>query len=123
VINVADIKMAVGRLRLEVAPQTECLVAHHQEFIVHRSVRVVAGHAAFAQRHVLKYERSALFGMTLEAGVIFAHHVGRAAPLDHRTLVRIVAIGAMNLALKHRMVVRQVEFGPNLQVALETGFR
>jgi len=81
----------------------------------------VAGYATFTNRLMFKYERSTLFSVTLEAGLVFTRLIHRAAALDHRTLVRVVAIGAADFAFQHWMMVRQIEFCTHFEMALEAG--
>lgn len=93
----------------------------------------VAADAAFAQGVVFENKRSFLGEMTLEAGLVLAEQrdaatfyllrKSGAAPFDGRALVRIMAIGATDLAFQNRMVMRQLELGPHFQVTLETGLR
>ena len=72
---------------------------------------------------MFKYERSTLFGMALETSLILAHFIHRAAPFDHRTLVRVMAIRATDFSFKHRMMMRQIELRTHLKMALEAGLR
>ena len=60
--------------------------------------------------------------MTFDAGVILGSQ-GRAPAFECRPFVRIVAITAIDLALRHRVMVGQVELGPHFQMALETTLR
>jgi len=122
-IHFANVNVSVYSLLLEVALQAECLVPLGKHPLVDRTVRGMAGRAAFAQCLMLENKRSPLFRVALEAGFVAAHHVGGAAPLEYRSLVRVVAVRATHLAFHHRVMMRQVEFGPNFQVALKTGFR
>jgi hypothetical protein len=47
----------------------------------------------------------------------------RISSFERGTLVRIVAINAAHLVLKHRMMMRQLELGADFQMTLETGLR
>ena len=80
---------------------------------------------------MLEDKGSALGRVTLEAGFVVAEqpspaplerlgHV-RSAPFDRVSLVRVVAIGATHFPFQHWMMMRQLEFGPHLRVALEAG--
>lgn len=122
-IHFANVNRAVCTLLLEVALKAEGLVPLGQHLRVDRSVRDMAGGAAFAQRLMLENKRSPLLGVALETGLVPAHHVGRAPPLDDRSLVWVVAVRAAHLAFRHRVMIWQVELSASFQVALKTGFR
>jgi len=82
-------------------------------------MRVMAGHATFPQSFMREYKRSPLFDVALETDVVSAHDIGCAAAFEDRPLVRVVAIRAIDSAFRHRVVIRQIELGADLQVALE----
>lgn len=96
-------------------------------------MRRMAAHATFAKRLMLKHERPPLRRVTLEAGFVLAQQghspalarLGHAcsASFDRISFVRIMTIGATDLVLEDRMMVRHVEFRPDLQVALEARLR
>ena len=93
----------------------------------------MAAHATLSERFVLENKRSALRSVTLEAGFVLAEQGGsaalerlgkiRSAAFDRVPFVRIMAIGATDFPLEHRMMMRQIEFRLHLQVALETSRR
>lgn len=122
-IHIANPNPVVCSLLLEVALQAKRLIPLRQQLSIHRSMRGVAGDATFTHSLVFKNKRAPLFGMALETGIVLAHFIHRAAPLDHRSLVRIVAVSATDLAFQHRVMMRKVEFGSNLKVTLEAGLR
>jgi hypothetical protein len=93
----------------------------------------MANGAPLPHRLVLINEGSALLGVTLEAGFIFAQerkpagserllNICRRA-LDRDAFVQFMTIRAAHLAFEHRMMMRQLECRANFQVTLETGFR
>jgi hypothetical protein len=133
VIAVADEDAAVAGLLLEVALEAEIRVALREHPLVHRAVRRMATDAAFADCFVFEHERTALGGVALEAGFVVAEQrraaalerLGQVRPaaFDGVTPVRVVTIGATDLALEHRMMVRQLESRAYFGVALETGGR
>ena len=94
-------------------------------------MRRMAAHTTFAQRFMLEHKWAALRGVTLETGFILAQeahaaafeilHKIRAAAFDRVAFVRVMAIGATDFALQHRMVMRQLECRAHLRMALETG--
>ena len=93
----------------------------------------MAGDTALANRVMLEHKRTSLGGVTLEAGFVRRQESQSAtldallkvgvATFDCIALVRIVAINAAHLVLQHRMMVRQLELGPNFQVTLEASIR
>lgn len=82
---------------------------------------------------MLKYERTALRGVTLETGSILAEQLNAApfdflgqtcsASFDGSTGVRIVAIRATHFSFQHRVMVRHFKSGAYFQVTLEAGVR
>jgi hypothetical protein len=133
VIGIADENAVTGFLFLEVALQTQGLVALVQHPGVDRPVGRVATHAAFFQRFMLEHEWPGLGNVTLETGLIFPEQQNSAAfdslrqtgiaAFDRAADVRVMAIGTTHLAFQHRMVVRHLKSCPNFQVTLEAGVR
>jgi hypothetical protein len=90
----------------------------------------MTAHTTFAHRFVLEHKWAALRGVALKAGCILAQQANaatferlgkvRSAPFDRVSFVRVVAIGTTHFPLEHRMVMRQIEFRPHFQMALET---
>lgn len=109
---------ARGCLLLEMALETEVLVALHEHPCVHAAVRVVAGGAAFMHGLVFKDERSALSGVAARAGLVLRGEL-RATALDRVALVRVVAIGTTDFALRHGVMMRQAELTALVEMALE----
>ena len=93
----------------------------------------MASGATLTHCFVLIDKRPALLCVTLEAGFVSAQESKAAASelllnicrsaLDCDPFVRFVAIAAAHLALKHRMMMRQLERRANFQVTLETSVR
>src|SRR6478672_10188232 len=91
----------------------------------------MATHTSFADRFVFKYEWPALRGMTLETGLVMADQSGasageglrstRSAAFDRIAAVRVMAIGAADLAFHDRMMMGQLKRSLHLRVALEAG--
>jgi len=92
----------------------------------------MAGHATLAQRLVFKDEGPALRRVALDAGVVVAQQsraatlkrlgTVRSAPFDRVSLMRVVTIRAAHFPFQHWVVMREFEFCPHFQVALETSF-
>ena len=95
VIGAADDNSA-RRLLLEVASETKIGVAGNEHLLVHRSMRIVTGRAAFANRFMFENKRPALCSVTLTAGVVLGEQRG-SATAHGRPLVRIMAIAAAQL--------------------------
>jgi hypothetical protein len=93
----------------------------------------MAAHATLTQRLVLEHKRTSLRSVTLETGFVLAQQAHaatlerlwkvRTAPFDRVSFVRVMAIGATDFALEHRMVMRQFEFRAHLHMALEASGR
>ena len=82
---------------------------------------------------MLIHKRAALLRVTLEARFVSAQESKTAGfksllnvcrrPFDRDPLVRLMTIGAAHFALRHGVMVRQLERGANFEVTLETGLR
>ena len=126
VIRVADINTParnVGTLDLRVTTQAEVRVALDEHFLVDGAVRSVANRATFAQRLMLKNKRARLLAMACRATFVLPGHGQTASRLEYIPAVRVVAGHATHVTFDHRMMLRQVEFGLNVQVTLKTGRR
>jgi hypothetical protein len=93
----------------------------------------MANDASLTHRLVLIYKWAALLCVTLEAGFVSAQkskatgfelllNICRGA-LGRDPFVRFMAIATAHLALKHWMMMRQLECRADFQVTLETGVR
>lgn len=122
VIPGADEDPATDELLLEMALQAGGLIAIDQHLGVDRPVRLMTRRATLADGLVLEHKRAALRGVTFPAGVDL-RDLRRPAADHSRALVRIVTVRAAHFALDHRMVGRQGEGGPFVEMALEAGFR
>ena len=124
-VHVADVELASGAraLHLRMAAEAQVGVTDGQQLGVDRAVGIVASGAAFPQRGVIEYEGPGLFPVAPGAGLVRAGH-GRAAGRFHNVqAVRIVALDAIHLAFGDRVVLGKMEFGVDVQMALETGLR
>src|SRR5215510_4345237 len=82
---------------------------------------------------VLIHKWAALLRVTLEARFVSAQECKaagfelllnvRRSAFDRDTFVRFVTIGTAHFALRHRVMVRQLERRADFQVTLETGLR
>jgi hypothetical protein len=121
VIAPADEDLSRRGLLLEMALEAESLIARDQHALVYRTVGLVAGRASFAQGFVLEHKWAELDGVAFAAGFVFRHQRGATA-LDGVSFVRLMAIIAMDLPFKDRMMMGQAELPLLVQVTLETGF-
>ncbi len=78
--------------------------------------------ATFVQGVMCENERSSLRAVALETGLVIARQ-GGATAFDGLSFVRIMTVGAGDLAFFQRMVIRKAELATLLQMALEAGFR
>ncbi len=109
VIGVADVNVTGGNvwgLHLRVAAQAKIRIIFDEQFPVDRTVRAVANGAAFAQRFVFKNKRARLRLMTLRAALILRRHRESACWFENIAAVRIVAVGAIHVALDEGMMLR-----------------
>ena len=111
-----------GLLLLEVALEAQVAVALGEHFLVHGTVRAVAGGASFTEGIVFKHEGAALLGMAVGAEIVHAGEAGTSGP-DRRSLVGVVTVGAGHLAGEDGMAERHAELGFLVEMALEAGFR
>jgi len=122
VIDIADKDGARGYLLLEMATQTQRLVARNQQARINAAMWVMACGATFAHRLMLKHEWPLLCRVALGAHFVRRHEF-RSATFNHGVFVRIVAIDATYLAFENRMMRRQIELPLLVQMTLETGLR
>jgi hypothetical protein len=133
VVDFSNENVAGYFLLLEMAFYAERRVAFSQQSLVHAAVRRMTDAAPLSHRFVLINKWAALLRVTLEAGFVLGqksqatgselllHICRRAFCCD--PLVRFMAIAAAHLALKHRMMMRQLKRCANIQVTLETDVR
>lgn len=113
----------VWTLHLNMAFQTEIIIAFDQKLTVHRAVRIVAGRAAVPECFMLEDKRLALFAMTLRAALVQPRHGQPGRGLHYVVTVRIVALHAIHDPFNDGMMLRKSELPMNIQVALETRAR
>src|SRR5205823_3292779 len=105
------------------ASQAKIRVALHQEFPVHRAMRVLTNLAAFAHSSVLDHEWPSLLAMTLRAVLIEAGNRQPSGGLEILTPMRFVALNAIHLPLDNWMMLRHSKFRLRLQMTLKTRAR
>ena len=93
-----------GRVRVTLDAQ-EAHQISRQQFRIGRTVRRVAGLAAFnLDRRVFKHERALFVGVTFDAGRIAVDRIAQG--FAHKAAVLVVAVGAVDIAFRHFVVER-----------------
>jgi hypothetical protein len=126
VFHLPDIKFPGANARsgnLCMALQAKIIVPFNQHLGIDRAVRLMADSASFAQCFVFENERASLLAMALSAPFIQTSHHQSPAPLVNIHSVRIVTLGAIHFAFPDRVMLRQINFGMSLQMALQAGGR
>lgn len=121
VILRADDNFTAGGLGLKMTLEAKIGAPLDKHLVIDRAVWIVASGAAFANRFVFEYERTALRHVALHACFALGHDRS-SAPFDGRAAVRIMAVAAGNLSIFDRVMMRRCERGLLVQVALEAGF-
>ena len=103
------------------ATETKVGIVVYQQLFINGTVRVVTNRAALPQCLVLKDKGPRLRLMTARATLILPRHCQAALRFKDVSSVRVVAIHAVHIAFNDRMMLRQIEFGLSVQMALETG--
>lgn len=123
-INVADIDLPAGHARslyLGMAPETKIHIPLGEKFGINRAVRVVAGGAALPQCGMLENKRAGLFAVAGGAPFVEARHGQAPARFEDIAAVRVVALGAIHLVFKQRMMLRKTKLCFHRAMTLETG--
>ena len=107
-------------LVLRMASQAKVRVAIDKHFAVDRAMRVVARGATLAHGLVLEHNRARLFTMTLGAAFVESRHRQSAGRFENVVTMRVVALNTIHFALNHGMMLGQIKFRLNFEVALKT---
>jgi hypothetical protein len=107
-------------LVLRMASQAKVRVALDKHFAVDRAVRVVTRGATLAHGFVLEHNRARLFTMTLGAAFVAPRHRQSAGGFENVVAMRVVALNTIHFALNHGMMLGQIKFGLDFEVALKT---
>ena len=78
-IDICDEDSAGNALLLEMTLQAECVVTLVQHSLIDGAMGRMADDTTLAHRLMLKNKRTALRGVTLEAGVVSGHECGSTA--------------------------------------------
>lgn len=119
----ADDDLSRCALDLGMAFQAQIVVAFHKQFLVDRAMRGMTRRAAFPQRFVFEGKGPGLIAMALRAGLIETRHGQAVGGFADVASVRVVAIDAVHPVFEDRMVMRQIELGMDLEMALVAGRR
>jgi len=126
VVCIADVNFTGGdvwSLRLRMAAQAKVRVIVHQQLFIDGTVRVMANRATLAHRLVLKDKGACLGHVTAFTTLVLPSHRQAALRLEDVAPVRIVAIHAIHEAFGDRMMLGQIEFRLDVEMALEAGGR
>jgi len=119
-VGVSDKNAPIRPLDLRVTTQAEIGVALDEHLLINRAVWVMANRAALAQGFVLEHIRTRLLAVALRATLVLPGHGQPAVRFENITAMRIVAWHATHVSFDDRVMLRQIEFGLNIQMALET---
>lgn len=108
------------RLLLEVAFQAEIGIPLGEHLGIDGTMRFVTGGAAFPCGFMLENEGTTLGLMATNTGFVAAVG-GRCRASQCPALVRMMAVTAGHLAIFNRMMMRQLELSPFVQMALKAG--
>jgi hypothetical protein len=107
-------------LVLRMASQAKVRVALDKHFAVDRAMWVVTRGATLAHGFVLEHNRARLFTMTLSAAFVAPRHRQSAGGFENVVAMRVVALNTIHFALNHGMMLGQIKFGLDFEVALKT---
>ena len=108
-------------LHLHMAFQAEIIVALDKKLAIDRAVGIVAGGASVAESFVFENEWAALLAMALGTVLVQPRHGESAGGLHDVMAVGVVALDAVHHPFDDGMMLRQLEFGVDVQVALKAG--
>jgi len=115
-----NVNLSRRALDLRVTLQAKVVVALDEHLRIHRTMRLMARRAAIAQRLMLEGMRPGLFAVALGAPLVQPRHRQPPGGFHNVKPVRIVALRAIHVPLRHRMVLRQIELRVRFQMTCET---
>jgi hypothetical protein len=119
--HISDVNLTgLEFLHLGMAFQAKIGITFHQQFPINRTVRIMANGASFPHGLVFEDKGTRLFAMALGAVFIESSHGQAARRLENIRPVRVVALHTIHSPLGHRMMLRQLELGMGLKMALKT---
>ena len=120
-IELADHHPSRCVLQLGVTFQTEVHIAFHEHFVIDGTMRRVTGRAALPHGFMLKNKRASLILVAIGATFVQPGHRQPARRLVNIRAMRIMTLNAVHPVLRHRMMLRKVEGGMNIEMTLKTG--
>ncbi len=123
-IGIADVNVPGGNswpLILRMATETEVRIVIHKQLLVDGPMRAMTRRATFAQGLVFKDKGPSLGLVTSRATLILPCHGQAACRLKDVAPMWIMAVHTIHETFNDRMMLRQIEFGLHVQMALETG--
>ena len=109
------------RLYLRMALEAEILITLHEQFAVHRTVRLMTNHATLAHRLVFERNWARLLAMTGGASLVHTSYGRSTFRLEDVATMRVVALHTVHPVLEDGMVLGQFELGVRGQVTFQTG--
>ena len=113
-------------LVLRMASQAKVRVALDKHFAVDRAMWVVTRGTTLAHGFVLEHswmlkcDRARLLAMTLGAAFVAPRHRQSAGGFENVVAMRVVALNTIHFALNHGMMLGQIKFSLDFEVALKT---
>lgn len=126
VVRIPDENMPRGNvcsLYLRVTAHAKVGIIIDEQFLVDRTVRIVADRATLVHRFMLENKWPRLRLVALRTTLVLPRHRQSALRLEYVAAVRVVAIHTAHVAFDHRMMLWQVEFRLHVQMALKAGIR
>ena len=111
----------VWTLVLRVAAHAKVGVVINEHFLVDGTMRVVTDGAAFVHGFVFEDEWARLVLMALRATLILPGHGEAAGRFKNVAAMRVVAVHAIHVAFNDWMMLGEVEFALDIEMALKTG--
>jgi len=122
-VDVPDVNPLVDGLGLRVAAQAEVGITGHEQFLIDRPMRIVAGHAAFPHGIVFKHEGPGLILVALGAIFVRLRHGQSPGWFEEVSPMGIVALHTIHVSFDHRMMLGQHKFALHFQMAFKAGGR
>jgi hypothetical protein len=124
VVRITDVNASnrhIRALRLRMAAQAQVGIVGDEHFLVDGTMRVVTNRATFAQCFMFKNEWARLVLVALRATLVLLRHGQAASRFEDVAAVRVMAIHAAHVTFDDWMMLRQIEFGLYIQMALKAG--
>ena len=120
VIGLADKCLRRSQLHLRMTFQAKIIVGLDEHLAIDRAVRLMTRDAALSQRLMFINDRLGLLPMALGTGFVQTRHRQAAERFHYVVSMRIVALHTIHSRLNDGVMIRQVKFGVDFQMALVT---